>query len=53
MAFSLNGGGFDHIGVVVGHGQFVHAPRTGDSVKISSLDEPYYKSRPMTIRRIG
>ncbi|WP_330346624.1 NlpC/P60 family protein (plasmid) [Streptomyces europaeiscabiei] len=53
VAFSLNGGGFDHIGVVVGHGQFVHAPRTGDSVKISSLDEPYYKSRPMTIRRIG
>lgn len=53
VAFELNGNDFDHIGVYLGGGQFVHAPKTGDVVKISSLDEPYYADRTMTIRRIG
>ena len=29
----------------IGNHQFVHAPHTGDVVKISSLDEPYYKEQ--------
>jgi cell wall-associated NlpC family hydrolase len=53
VGFSLNGGGWDHIAVYIGGGQIIHAPRTGDVVKISSLDEPYYASKPMKIRRIG
>lgn len=52
IGFSLNGGGWDHIAVYIGGGQFVHAPRTGDVVKISSLNEPYYASKPQRIRRI-
>ncbi len=31
-----------HEGIYVGNDQFLHAPHTGDVVKISSLDEPYY-----------
>jgi cell wall-associated NlpC family hydrolase len=31
-----------HEGIYVGNGKFIHAPHTGDVVKISSLDEPYY-----------
>ncbi len=31
--------GLGHIGIYIGGGQFVHAPHTGDVVKISSLSE--------------
>ncbi|MFJ8166501.1 NlpC/P60 family protein [Streptomyces sp. NPDC096136] len=54
IGFALHGGDdFDHIGIYVGDGQFVHAPKTGDVVKISSLGDSYYSSRPMKIRRFG
>ncbi|MEU5959216.1 NlpC/P60 family protein [Streptomyces sp. NPDC047525] len=54
VGWALNGAGnYDHIGIAIGGGQFIHAPKTGDVVKISSLDEPYYANRPMQIRRLG
>jgi len=31
-----------HVGIYVGGGQYIHAPRTGDVVKISSLDRSDY-----------
>jgi len=31
--------GLDHVGIYVGGGQMIHAPHTGDVVKISSLSE--------------
>src|SRR4051812_2102803 len=34
-----------HVGMYVGEGKFIHAPHTGDVVKISSLDEPYFKQQ--------
>ena len=40
-----------HIGMYVGNGNFIHAPHTGDVVKISPID--YMGSPPDTIRRIG
>ncbi|WP_367318308.1 NlpC/P60 family protein [Streptomyces sp. HUAS ZL42] len=52
IGFNLHGS-YDHIGIYIGHGQFIHAPKTGDVVKISSLDEPYYTSRPQKVRRFG
>ena len=33
----FNGGG--HMGIYVGGGQYVHAPQTGDVVKVSNLGE--------------
>ena len=33
--------GLGHVGIYIGGGQFVHAPHTGDVVKISSLDESW------------
>ena len=27
----------DHVGIYIGNGQFVHAPQTGDVVKITAL----------------
>ncbi|NAZ87855.1 NlpC/P60 family protein [Kineococcus indalonis] len=37
-----------HIGIYVGNGQMLHAPKTGDVVKISKVWET-----PLTIRRLG
>jgi cell wall-associated NlpC family hydrolase len=36
--------GLSHMGIYIGGGQFVHAPHTGDFVKISSLYEGWYSS---------
>ena len=33
-----------HMGMYVGGGSFIHAPHTGDVVKISSLSDPWYSS---------
>ncbi|MET4926985.1 bifunctional lytic transglycosylase/C40 family peptidase [Streptomyces sp. PSRA5] len=52
IGFQL-GGSYDHIGIYIGGGQFIHAPRTGDVVKINNLDEPYYAGKPQKIRRFG
>jgi cell wall-associated NlpC family hydrolase len=30
--------GLGHVGIYVGNGEFIHAPHTGDVVKISNLD---------------
>ena len=37
--------GLGHVGIYIGNGQFVHAPHTGDFVKISSLVTPPYSTR--------
>jgi hypothetical protein len=34
----------EHEGMYIGGGKFIQAPHTGDVVKISSMDDPYYKS---------
>jgi cell wall-associated NlpC family hydrolase len=44
---------YDHVGIYLGGGQFLHAPRTGDVVKISNLNEPYYAGKPQKVRRYG
>ena len=44
--------GLGHVGIYIGGGQFVHAPHTGDVVKISSLGEDWYASTYVGARRI-
>lgn len=44
--------GPDHVGIYLGNGKFIHAPKPGDSVKISSLTDSYYADRWMGGRRI-
>jgi cell wall-associated NlpC family hydrolase len=44
--------GLGHVGIYIGGGQFVHAPHTGDVVKISSLSDSWYASTWVGARRI-
>jgi cell wall-associated NlpC family hydrolase len=34
--------GLGHVGIYIGGGQFIHAPQTGDVVKISNLNDGWY-----------
>jgi cell wall-associated NlpC family hydrolase len=42
-----------HEGLYVGGGEFLHAPHTGDVIKVSSLSEPYYASQFAGGRRVA
>jgi cell wall-associated NlpC family hydrolase len=44
--------GLGHVGIYIGNGQFVHAPHTGDVVKISSLYESWYAATYVGARRL-
>lgn len=44
--------GLGHMGMYIGGGQFIHAPHTGDVVKISSIYDPWYASGWVGARRI-
>jgi cell wall-associated NlpC family hydrolase len=41
----------NHVGIYVGGSRFVHAPRRGDDIKISSMDEEYFTRRFLGGRR--
>jgi peptidoglycan DL-endopeptidase CwlO len=41
-----------HVGLYIGGGQFIHAPHTGDVVKISSLSESWYAETYVGARRL-
>ena len=40
--FRNSGGDVHHVGMSLGGDKFVHAPHTGDVVKVSSLEDSYY-----------
>ncbi len=40
-----------HVGIYVGDGRFVHAPRRGDDIKISSLGDAYFAKKFIGAKR--
>ena len=44
--------GLGHAGIYIGGGQFIHAPHSGDVVKISSLSDSWYARTWVGARRI-
>ena len=44
--------GLGHMGIYIGGGQFIHAPHSGDVVKISSLSDPWYAATWVGARRL-
>lgn len=45
-------GRINHVGIYVGNGQMIHAPQTGDVVKIVSINSGYYASRYVGATRV-
>ncbi len=41
----------NHVGIYVGNGRFVHAPRRGDEIKVSSLEDAYFMKKFIGARR--
>lgn len=39
--FASGGSGISHVGIYIGNGNMIHAPQTGDVVKISSINTEY------------
>ena len=44
---------FSHVGVYIGEGKFIHAPRTGASVRVESMQTSYWKMRFDGARRVS
>ena len=44
--------GLGHVGIYIGGGEFIHAPHTGDVVRIDSLNEGWYSSEYDGAKRI-
>ncbi len=42
----------DHVGVYLGDGKFIQAPRTGENIRISSLDGAYWQQHYLGARRL-
>jgi cell wall-associated NlpC family hydrolase len=51
--FSRRGKRVDHVGIYLGNGQFVHAPRTGKDVMVSDLDKGYWNGKFLQARRVA
>ena len=43
----------DHVGIYMGEGRFLHAPRTGRDVTVSQLDTGYWSGRFLQARRVA
>jgi len=51
--FATSGGStVSHAGIYVGEGRFVHAPATGGTVKLDSLDKPYWQKAWLNAKRV-
>jgi cell wall-associated NlpC family hydrolase len=50
--FATTGSGPTHVGIAVGNGQFIHAPKSGGVVRVESMSAAYWASRFVTARRI-
>ena len=44
---------FSHVGIYLGDNQFVHAPRSGQKVRVEDMRESYWAKRYNGARRIG
>lgn len=52
LFFDINGRGISHVGIYLGKGKFIHAPKTGGKVKISDANTKYWRKRFRGVRRL-
>jgi len=51
--FGRRGNRIDHVGIYLGDGRFVHAPRSGKDVMVSEMDSGYWATRFKSARRVA
>lgn len=44
---------FSHVGIYIGDGRFVHAPKRGQRIRAESVDNPYWSARFNGARRLA
>ena len=52
LVFFASAGQVSHVGIYVGDGRFIHAPRTGGMVRMERLDGRYWQARYAGARRV-
>ncbi|MFZ5638344.1 MAG: C40 family peptidase [Pseudomonadota bacterium] len=52
LVFFGSGGEVSHVGIYVGEGRFVHAPRTGGTVRLDRLDGPWWREHYTGAKRV-
>ncbi len=52
LVFFGSEGSVSHVGIYVGEGRFVHAPRTGGLVRLDRLDGPWWRDHYSGARRV-
>lgn len=50
--FNPGGGGISHVGMYIGNGRMIHAPRTGRNIEITAIDQGYWAKYYVTARRV-
>ena len=50
--FRTHGRRISHVGMYIGNDRFIHAPRTGKRIEITSLSGKYWNARYATARRV-
>ena len=53
LVFFGRRGHIDHVGIYIGEGKFLHAPRTGRDVTVSSLTSGYWAQKYLEARRVA
>ncbi len=41
-----------HVGIYTGRGEFIHAPGTGKHIRTDSIDNPWWRQRVKSVRRV-
>ena len=49
--FGASATAINHVGIYVGNGKFVHAPRRGEEIRVSEVNESYFEKRFVGARR--
>ncbi|WP_054658637.1 C40 family peptidase, partial [Stenotrophomonas pictorum] len=52
LVFFGDRGNVWHVGIYVGEGRFVHAPSTGGTVRLDSLEGPYWRDHYSGAKRV-
>lgn len=51
LFFTQLGKKYSHVGIYEGGGRFIHAPSSGKTVRMDSIDDPYWKKHFLGARR--